>query len=159
MNHCILICVFKYSRYTYTWDRPVCVESCNSLPSVGVERLSLLQQDALHQPGDVHIDVAREAVQIGYIGSYPCQEVRGTGNLLGGLVVIGHSHDDSGETCLTNVTCHWAEVDWGWTDGTLKWVKRAMVTRRCSRASLSVFSFCKTFILSLSVLDVIYSFN
>lgn len=31
-----------------------------------------------------------------------------------------------------------------------------MVARRCSRASLSVFSL---FILSLSVLDVIYSFN
>lgn len=78
---------------------------------MGVQWLCLLQQDTLYQPGDVHIDVAGEAVQIAYVGSYPCQEVRGPGDLLGGLVVIGHSHDDPGETYLTNVTCHLVEVD------------------------------------------------
>lgn len=77
---------------------PVCVDGGNGLPSVGVQWLCLLQQDALHQPGDIYADVAGEAVQGGCIDSYPCQEVCGTGYLLGGLVVISHSHDDPGET-------------------------------------------------------------
>lgn len=116
-----------HSRYTYILHTPVCVEGRNGLHSTWVQWLCLLQQDALHQPGDVHIDVAGEAVQAGCIGSYPRQEVRGTSYLLGGLVVIGHSHDDPGETRLTSVRYHQARVDWGWTDGTSKLVKRAMV--------------------------------
>lgn len=82
---------------------PVCVESCNGLPSVGVQWLCLLQQDRLHQPGDVNTDVAGEAVEAGCVGSYSGQEVRGARYLLGGLVVIGHSHDDSGETRINKV--------------------------------------------------------
>lgn len=93
------------------YNTPICVERCNGLPSMWVQRLCLLQQDALDQPGDVHIDVAGEAVQAGYIGSYPCQKVRGSCYLLGGLVVIGHSHNDPGETCLIKVTDHPTGVD------------------------------------------------
>lgn len=122
---CIWMCVFDTD--TCVSHTPVCVMGCDGLPSAGVQWLGLLQQDVLHHPSDVQIDVAGEAVQAGCIGSYHCQEVHGTGYLLGGLVVIGHSHDDPGETCLTNVTYHQAQVDCGRTDGTLKWVKRAMV--------------------------------
>lgn len=71
----------------------------NCLASVGVQRLRLLQQDALHQPCDVHVDVARQVVQGGCVGSYPGQQVRGARNLLGGLVVVDHFHDDPAETC------------------------------------------------------------
>lgn len=117
------VCVSMDIIHTHT---PVCIERRYGLHSTWVQRLRLLQQDVLHQPSDVHVDVAGEAVHAGRVGSYSCQEVRGTGYLLGGLVVIGHSHDDPGETCLTNGSYHQARLERGWTDGTLKLVKRAM---------------------------------
>ena len=88
----------------YITHAPVSVEGGDGLPPTWVQRLCLLQQDALHQPGDVHVDVAGDAVQGGYVGSDSCQQVWGPGYLLGGLVVIGHSHDDPAETCSTDVT-------------------------------------------------------
>lgn len=77
---------------------PVCVKGGNGLGPACVMWPRLLQQDALHQPGDVDVDVAGEDLQAGSVGSYSHQQLGGTGNLLGGLVVIGHSHDDPGET-------------------------------------------------------------
>lgn len=120
----IWITVFAYIPHT-----PVCVERCDRLSSSWIQRLSLLQQDVLQQSGDVHVDVAGEALHAGRVGSHHCQEVRWTGYLLGGLVVICHSHDDPRETCLTNVTYHWVTAYWEQTDGTLEEVKRAMVVR------------------------------
>lgn len=90
-------------------DPPCCEVVCNRGSSVGVQRLCLLQQHTLHQPGDVQVDVACEVVHAGCVGSYPCQQVRGTCYFLGGLVVIGHLDDDSGETCLNSVTCQHAD--------------------------------------------------
>lgn len=69
------------------------------LASMGVQGLRLLQQDVLHQPCDVHIDVACEVVQAGSVGSDPLQQVRGACDLLRGLVVVDHFHDDPAETC------------------------------------------------------------
>lgn len=134
----------------HTRDRPVCVDGCDSLPSVGVQRLGLLQQDALHQPGHVQVDVAGQTLQIGYVGFYPRQEVRGTADLLGGLVVIGHSHDDSGETCWTSVTCHWAAVGCGWTDGWNEpwWLSWGQCSQLQSFTVNVVFFFLKALILS-----------
>lgn len=77
---------------------PVCIKGCDGLHSTCVLWPCLLQQDTLHQPCDVYIDVAGEALQAGSIGCYSHQKLRRTGYLLGGLVVIGHSHDDPGET-------------------------------------------------------------
>lgn len=37
---------------------PVCVKGRNGLASMRVLWPCLLQQDVLHQPGDIHIDVA-----------------------------------------------------------------------------------------------------
>lgn len=91
------ICVDRYS-VQYMPCAPVCVEGCNGLRSTCILRPCLLQQDALHQPCDVYVDVAGEALQAGSIGCYSHQQLRRTGYLLGGLVVIGHSHDDPGET-------------------------------------------------------------
>lgn len=129
VSECIWIYVLTgihtlYLLYiTYT---PVCVKGRNGLPSTWVLWPCLLQQDVLHQPCDVYIDVAWEAVQTGCIGCYPHQEFWGTGYLPGGLIVIGHSHDDSGETCLTNVSKPIAGPEWTQM-GPLKLVKRAMV--------------------------------
>lgn len=60
-----------YSGYTGTSHTytPVCVKGRNGLHSTCILRPCLLQQDGLHQPGDIHIDVAWEAVQAGCIGS------------------------------------------------------------------------------------------
>lgn len=77
---------------------PVCVKGRNGLHSSRILWPCLLQPDAPHEPGDVYTDVAGEALKAGSIGCYSHQQLRGTGNLLGGLVVIGHSHDDPGET-------------------------------------------------------------
>lgn len=111
MDKCV--CIFNVTSLSCRCvsHTPVCVKERDGPRSIGVQWLGLLQQDALHQPGDVHVDVAGEAVQAGGVGSDPCQEGRGTSNLLGGLVVIRHSHDDPAETCLTDVTYHLARVD------------------------------------------------
>lgn len=89
-----------HSRCPYIWllHAPVGVKGRDGCRPPWVLWQCLLQQDALHQPGDVHVDVAGKAVQAGGVASQANQELWRTCYLLGGLVVICHSHDDPGET-------------------------------------------------------------
>lgn len=96
-TYLIYICVKRYT-VQYMTCTPVCIKGCNGLRSTCVLWPCLLQQDALHQPCDIYIDVAGEALQAGSIGCYSHQQLWRTGYLLGGLVVIGHSHDDPRKT-------------------------------------------------------------
>lgn len=72
---------------------PVSIECCDGLCSVRVQRLRLLQQDALHHPCDIDVDVAAEAVQTRNIRLNPSQQVRRSGDLMSALVITGHLHD------------------------------------------------------------------
>ena len=76
---------------------PVGVEAGDGLAALGVQRLGLLQQDALHQPGDVQVNVAGNGVQAGRVGAHRRQQVGGPGDLLAGLAVVGHFHNDPAE--------------------------------------------------------------
>lgn len=93
--------VHSQCPYILLLHAPVGVKGRDSCRSPWILWQCLLQQDALHQPGDIHVDVAGEAVQAGGVASQPNQELWRTYYLLGGLVVICHSHDDPGEH-LTN---------------------------------------------------------
>lgn len=96
IHACAVLWLHVCSHHTHT---PVGVKGGDGRRSPRVLRHRLLQQDALHQPGDVHVDVAGEALQAGRVASQGDQQLRRTRDLLGGLVVICHSHDDPGETC------------------------------------------------------------
>lgn len=81
-------------RIHFHEDLPICIERCDGLCSIWVQRLRLLQQDTLHQSCDINVDVAAEALQTCNICLNPSQQVRGSGDFVSALVIIGHLYNN-----------------------------------------------------------------
>lgn len=72
---------------------PVCIERCDGLRSVRVQRLCLLQQHAFHQPWNINVDVAAKVVQTGDVCLNPTQKVGGSGNVVSAWIITGHLYN------------------------------------------------------------------